>query len=143
MSNSTYVWVGTRCVRPCRCKRVLLIALVRMHTSRFTRYATWVKTTPGGVFLRKIMNKLNMVDHSMGAEHWGGTYRGSDSRPLNQIERTRRTSMETSSMQKGKASKTVEDLDPTVPFRCRLEFIEALAALSAVFSEDMSRRNGS
>ena len=27
-----------------------------------------------------------------------------------------------------------------MPFRCRLEFIEALAALSAVFSEDMSRR---
>ncbi|CAE7888505.1 unnamed protein product, partial [Symbiodinium necroappetens] len=86
------------------------------------------------------MNKLNMVDHSMGAEHWGGTYRGSDSRPLNQIERTRRTSIETSSMQKAKASKTVEDLDTTVPFRCRLEFIEALAALSAVFSEDMSLR---
>ncbi|CAE7904128.1 unnamed protein product [Symbiodinium sp. KB8] len=114
----------------------VLLRISALLAKYWRRYATWVKTTPGGVFLRKIMNKLNMVDHSMGAEHWGGTYRGSDSRPLNQIERTRRTSMETSSMQKGKASKTVEDLDPTVPFRCRLEFIEALAALSAVFSEE-------
>ena len=111
-----------------------------MHTSRLTRYATWRKKTPGAVFLRKIMNKFNMVDHSMSADHWGRTYRGSGSRPLSQIERTRRTSIETSSMQKGKASKIVADLDTTVPFRCRLEFIEALAALSAVFSEDMSRR---
>ena len=107
MSNSTYVWVGMRCKRPCRCKLAFLLALVRMHTSRLTRYATWRKKTPGAVFLRKIMNKFNMVDHSM---------------------------------QKGKASKIVADLDTTVPFRCRLEFIEALAALSAVFSEDMSRR---
>ena len=140
MSNSTYVWVGMRCKRPCRCKLAFLLALVRMHTSRLTRYATWRKKTPGAVFLRKIMNKFNMVDHSMSADHWGRTYRGSGSRPLSQIERTRRTSIETSSMQKGKASKIVADLDTTVPFRCRLEFIEALAALSAVFSEDMSRR---
>ena len=57
------------------------------------------------------MNKFNMVDHSMSADHWGRTYRGSGSRPLSQIERTRRTSIETSSMQKGKASKIVADLD--------------------------------
>ena len=94
-----------------------------MHTSRFTRYAAWRKKTPGALFLRKIMSEFNMVDHSMGAEHWGRTCRGSDSRPLNQIERTRRTSIETSSMQKGKARKIVEDLDTTMPFRCRLEFM--------------------
>ena len=113
-----------------------------MHTSRLTRYATWRKKTPGAVFLRKIMNKFNMVDHSMSADHWGRTYRGSGSRPLSQIERTRRTSIETSSMHaEGKGQQNCGGSGyTTVLFRCRLEFIEALAALSAVFSEDMSRR---
>ena len=87
------------------------------------------------------MNKFNMVDHSMSADHWGRTYRGSGSRPLSQIE-THSTHIDRNILHaEGKGQQNCGGSGyTTVLFRCRLEFIEALAALSAVFSEDMSRR---
>ena len=96
--------------------------------------------TPGAVFLRKIMHKLNMVDASLSSQHWGHFYRGYDSRQLTEQEQMRRTYIETGAFAKSKARKIVAEMDSSQPFLCRLEFIEALAALAAVFSEDMDRK---
>ena len=43
-------------------------------------------------------------------------------------------------MAKAKARGIVENLDSSKPFLSRFEFIEALAALSATFPEDMNRK---
>lgn len=110
------------------------------RSSHVLRYATWRKKTPGAVFLRKIMHKFNMVDPSLPSQHWGHFYRGYDSRQLSQQEQTRRTYIETGAFAKCKARKVVAEMDSSKPFLCRLEFIEALAALAAVFNEDMGRK---
>ena len=43
-------------------------------------------------------------------------------------------------MAKHTARRTVNEMDASTPFLTRLEFIEALAALAAVFAEDMDRK---
>ena len=104
------------------------------------RYATWRKKTPGAIFLRKIMRKFDMVDHALAAHHWDIFYSGYDVRGLSQAERSRRNHIENSSYNKAKSKQIVETLDGSTPFRSRLEFIEALAALSSMFPEDMNRK---
>ena len=59
---------------------------------------------------------------------------------LKRLEQTHRTYIETSALSKRKARKIVEELDSSTPFRCRFEFVEALAALSTIFGEDMARK---
>ena len=80
------------------------------------------------------------MDHKISQDHWGSLYRGHDSRGPSQAERTRRTCIETSAMQKAKAQQIVDGLDSSAPFTSRFEFVEALAALAAVFFEDMDRK---
>ena len=86
------------------------------------------------------MRKFDMVDNATAASHWGVFYLGYDVRGLGQAERSRRNHIEKSSFNKAKSKQIVATLDGSTPFRSRLEFIEALAALSSMFPEDMDRK---
>ena len=86
------------------------------------------------------MHKFSMVDPVLPAGHWGPFYRGYEKSPLSRLEQTYRTYIETSALPKSKARKIVEELDSSTPFLCRFEFVSALAALSAIFREDMDRK---
>ncbi|CAE7810254.1 unnamed protein product [Symbiodinium sp. CCMP2592] len=106
-------------------------------------YATWRKKTAGAVCLRKIMSKFNAVDSSLAAQRWGNFYRGyssGGSGALSHVESVCRDYIETSAMSKVKARDIVDKLDTSKPFLSRFEFIEAVAALSATFPEDMNRK---
>ena len=89
------------------------------------------------------MGKISAVDSNLAPLHWGDVYRGyrsGASGPLNHAESVCRDLIETGAMSKVKARRIVEELDSSKPFLSRLEFIEALAALSATFPEDMNRK---
>eukprot|EP00439_Symbiodinium_sp_Y106_P058484 s676_g8.t1 len=103
-------------------------------------YATWRKKTPGAVFLRKVLKKLIVVDATKSEGSWGGYFRGYEERPLSMLESRRRDLITSGTMVVTKAKRIVDRLDSEVPFGCRLEFIDALAALAAVFRHDMTRK---
>ena len=104
------------------------------------RYATWRKKTAGAIFLRRVMSKFNAVSAELPAAHWGAFYRGYNVVALNHVENVCRNQIDSSSMPKVRARRVVENLVTSRPFLSRFEFIESLAALSAMFPEDMSRK---
>ena len=103
------------------------------------RYAIWRKKTPGTISLRKLMHKCNMTEASTAASHWETFYGGYDER-LNQKERIRRNYIENGALAKHTAWRMVNEMDASTPFLNRLGSIEALAALAAIFAEDMDRK---
>ena len=104
------------------------------------RYATWRKKTAGAVFLRRVLSKFNAVCGSLPADHWENYHRGYNVGALSHAENVCRSQIENSSMTKVRAKRIVENLDTTKPFLSRFEFIQCLAALSSMYSEDMDRK---
>ena len=86
------------------------------------------------------MSKFNAVNEALPSNHWGNFHRGYNVGGLNHAENVCRNHIENSSMPKARARRVVESLDTSMPFLSRIEFIECLAALSAMFPEDMDRR---
>ena len=67
-------------------------------------------------------------------------HRGYNTGRLSHAENVCRSQIENSSMTKLRARRIVENLDSSKPFLSRFEFIECLAALSSVHSEDMDHK---
>ena len=77
--------------------------------------------------------------HAASSGALGHFFRGYSADSLSHAEKVCRDSIETSSMAKSKASRIVQDLDMSKPFLSRFEFIQSLAALSAMYPDDMNR----
>ena len=87
-----------------------------------------------------MLKKLIVLDATKSEGSWGGYFRGYEERPLSMLESRRRDLITSGTMVVTKAKRIVDRLDSEVPFGCRLEFIDALAALAAVFRHDMTRK---
>ena len=117
-----------------------VLCLDPLHLAIVYEYATWRKRTAGSKLLRIIVGKFSKVDRSASAATWGEQYTGVGERPLAAEERRVRDRITSGAMPKKRASHVLEWLNPETPYYTRVEFIEALAALSALHPEDMSRR---
>ena len=85
--------------------------------------------------LRVIMDKFSRVDPSKSSSHWGAPFDGSGERDLDGEEVLARRRILQGGLSLKRAEHILESLDPTRPFYARIEFIEALAALSVAFPE--------
>ena len=104
------------------------------------RYATWKKKTPGALLLRKILRKFLAFDDAVGEHGFGSYFHGYEKRDLSVLEDRCRAMIRSGSMLKATAKRIADNIDASTPFLCRLGFIESLAALAALHSEDMCRK---
>ena len=71
---------------------------------------------------------------------FGEIYHGHEDRELTGREERLRGFIQNGAMPKARAKKILNKMDLSIPFKTRTEYIECLAALSASYPEDMSRR---
>ena len=109
------------------------------HLPIVYEYSTWNRRTTGSRTLRCIMSKFTAYDPNLPANTWGQPYTGHENRPLNREEQIIRRQIESKSMSKVRAQRLIDQLDVSRPFVSRVEFIESLAALVALFPEETSR----
>ena len=116
------------------------MALDAVHLPIVYEYATWRKRTAGSRYLRRIMAKFTKVDPETGAEAWGDNYNGRGAAPLDRAEESMRAKVLDGSMSRARADMVHDALDSQRPFYTRVEFVEALAALSSLFWDEVQRR---
>jgi len=90
--------------------------------------------------LRRIIAKFTKVDQETGAAAWGDCYNGRGAAPLDRAEESMRAKVLDGSMSRARADMVYDGLDCEQPFYTRVEFVEALAALSSLFRDEVQRK---
>ena len=130
------LWTALREVFP----MLRILALDPVHLPLVYEYATWRKRTTGSRLLRVIMGKFSKFHDGTPEAAWGASFIGTGERPLDPEERIARERILSGLMPKRRSTHIIKTIDGTAPFWSRVEFIEALAALSAMHPEDMCRK---
>ena len=117
-----------------------ILALDTVHLPFVYEYATWRKKTAGSRMLRTIVGKFNKISAEFNADSWGVPFTGMSERPLDREEDLARERILNSTMPQRRAAHVLNSLNGETPFLSRIEFIEALAALSAMHRDDMRRK---
>jgi hypothetical protein len=133
---SVVMWQGLKDMFP----RLEVLSLDPVHLAIVYEYSTWKKRSPGSRFLRDIMNKFNTVDSNVDASAWGGIYIGGEPLQLSREEELYRHQVLDQSMNKRRAQQVQERLAPNSPFYSRVAFIESIAALCALHSDEVLRK---
>ena len=116
------------------------LCLDPVHLAIVYNQAHWRKHSPGQAVLRIILNKFNKVSSDLNGAAWGAPYTGHQASSLSAAEGRAQSLIAGGGMQKRRAHKIIADLDANEPFVRKLEFIEALAALTSVYWEEVDRR---
>jgi len=115
------------------------LALDPVHLPIVYEHAFYKKKTEGSKVLRALMHKFNKVT-SADVPEWGPAYAGDHHVEPSKREAVLRLSILDHSYGKKKAQFLLEHLDLEEPWRAPLDFVEALAAFSALFEADLGRR---
>ena len=89
--------------------------------------------------LRRILCKFSAVDEDVDAGAWGQFFRGCNTPDLTAEEIKFCAQIEDGSMQKAEATRLIANLDPSTTFYVRVEWMQLLAALVAVFRDEAER----
>jgi len=122
------------------CPSLEYLALDPTHLAIVYEYATWRKRTAGSRLLRVIMAKFSKVDRTLSGRTWGPPFQGIGEKELDHEEQLARSRILDGSMPRARALRTLETMSAERPFASRVEFLEALAALSCLHPEDMKRK---
>jgi hypothetical protein len=122
------------------CPNLSIMALDSVHLAITCEYATWRKRTAGSTFLRRIMSKFNICDSSMDSTSWGPAFAGDKPCALDRREEIARDQIAKRNMSAARAKRIEEELDDTKPFYCRIEVIEAMAALCALHPQEVMKK---
>ena len=120
---------------------VVSLALDPIHTAINYEYASGRRRTSGSSLLRRILSKFNSHDSKMGPHRWGAVYTGEHPRPLSGEEGIIRDMILEQSMCIVKARELIDACEWKAPLKSRVEFIELLAALSALHPSEMQIPN--
>ena len=132
-SPSPLLWNSLRPVLP----NIQIMSLDPVHLAIVYEYSTWKKRSPGSTFLRLILRKLTAYDATLSERAWGPVYCGDAARPLSREENTYRDQILNRDMSAARATRVQASLDPNTPFYARLEMIEAIAALCALYPDEV------
>jgi hypothetical protein len=86
------------------------------------------------------MNKFNKVDYDTPPQAWGSPYTGGGLATLTTVELRMRKAIQDGSLSRVRARRVFESLDPNTPFLSPFDYIEALAALTALFWDEVNRK---
>ena len=115
-----------------RCPNLQILALDPVHLAMTCEFASSRKRTASSTILRTILQKFSACSHTCTPCSWGPIFTGDKFRPLTREEEQARLQIEDRSMRISIAEKILSQLDATVPFFERIEWIRSLAALAAV-----------
>lgn len=114
-----------------------MLCLDTVHLPMVYEYGFWRSRTAGSSLLRRIMSKFTVRSVGLPAGGCGAPYHGSsDARPTFEEEVLSRQ-IRQRTMPPARARTVLESLDFQKPFTSRVEFAETLAALSAVYCDEM------
>ena len=116
------------------------LSLDPTHAAMRYEQATAGRKTAGSVLLRSFMAKFAGYDPAIVHNQWGPMYRGDSGVMLSPPEVTLRGHILGSSMPLRRAKRVINEASKLVVWPTRLQFVEALAALSCVHADEMSRK---
>jgi hypothetical protein len=105
----------------------------------FYHQSHYKKNTPGLAYRKLILNKFNKVHYDTRPQAWGAPYTGGCLAPPTNVELIMRKAIQDGSLSRVRVRRVFEGLDPNVPFVPPLDYIEALAALAALFWDEVKR----
>ncbi|CAE6972000.1 unnamed protein product [Symbiodinium sp. CCMP2592] len=132
---SAKLWKGLRCI----CPNLQILCLDPVHLAMTCEYASSRKRTAMSRTLRAILQKLSVHSSHCTENTWGTFFRGENCKPLTHAEERARLQIEDRSMPLRKAAAILDNLNASVPFFERSEWSLSLAALAAVYRQDMDR----
>lgn len=124
------------------CPRLRCLYLDSVHIVIVYHTSFWHKTSAGQVILRRMQARFQRVDPDAagGAWDWGVPFVGDASPRLTSSEEGNRAMILDGSMSKARAVAVLNAIDDTKPWYRRADYIEAMAALSAVHHGEMTRK---
>ena len=122
------------------CPNLKGLALDPIHLAIVYEYGQWRKRTAGSKHLRTLLSKVVQHDPSRGALSWGPLFDGQDTAPLTRQEEKWRQEILEWAHTHVYAQRVLQRLDPSVPVLTRVSFIEAVAAICALHSQEVERK---
>lgn len=86
------------------------------------------------------MAKFTAHDAAADAHSWGSPYSGSLATALTREEELYRKQVDQRSMSTGRAQRVFDMMDTSKPWFSRVEFVEAIAALCALYPQEVAKR---
>ena len=122
------------------CPNMEAMCLDPVHLAIVYEYAQWNKKTTGSKTLRRLLNKFT-VRCPLGSTDWTSEFfTGEVSEPLNAEEEEARQRVLPPWMPRDRAKEILANIDTSVPFHTRLEFILSVSAICALHCEEVSRK---
>ena len=116
-----------------------VVCLDPVHLCMTFEYGTYRKRTRASTVLRMIMQKFSAVDLKDPSPYRTPPFNGVHTVEFDHITETRREHILTGGMGKVRAERLIHELDPSQPWQCERDFVEALAALARCFPEDVDK----
>ncbi len=121
-------------------KNIEIMLLDPTHLAIVYEYATWRKRTPGSKLLRRMMRKFAQHDSNLDASAWGVPYEGTSEAPLTRQEEMLRARVLTGGMPLTRARMVLAQMNDDKPWYTRIDFIEGIAALTALYWDEVQRK---
>ncbi len=118
-----------------------ILSLDPTHLAMVYEYATWRRKTDGSKLLRRIMAKFARHNPILSAATWGPPYDGVRDVRLTRAEELSRSKVSPGSMPLARARMVVESIDDDVPWYTRIDFIDSIAALTSLYSEEVEKKS--
>eukprot|EP00438_Fugacium_kawagutii_P009806 Skav233854 [mRNA] locus=scaffold2551:141782:143090:+ [translate_table: standard] len=126
-------------LRQC-CPNLEALSLDPTHTAMRYEQATGGHKTAGSVLVRRFMMKFTSFDASIRSNIWGPFFDGSAPVACSLQEETLRKHILNSSLAKARARRVIDASLNLKTWPTRLQFVEAMAAVSAVHVNEMGKK---
>ncbi len=118
-----------------------ILSLDPVHLAITYETAHFRKKTDGSRDLRRLLAKFNKFPHAAGGMAWGVAYAGTGTVPQSEHERKLREKILDHKMPLATAKRVLAEIDPNLPWASSIDFVRALAALSAVYPDETKRKS--
>ncbi|CAK9064522.1 Uncharacterized protein SCF082_LOCUS33199 [Durusdinium trenchii] len=116
------------------------VSLDATHIAMRYEQSSGSRKTQGSMLLRKCLHKFQGHDPRLGSDVWGPMFAGKDARRLSAQEEGLRSQILTGKMSGARASRVLVSIEELQVWPTRIQFIEALAALSSTYFSEMGRK---
>ena len=117
------------------------LCLDPLHLAMKYEYSTGRHRTPGSAALRACLNKFNNVSPRASSVAFGLMFAGRAASPLTSQEASARQQILDGSMPQARAKRVLDAMPNVSAWATRLQFIEALAAISALHRPEVMRKS--
>ena len=119
------------------CPNLAYLCLDAMRLPMTVEYASSRRRSAASKMLRKLMVKFMRRSEPIVCE---AAFNGTNTEPLTLVESNKREQIRKGSMLSATAERVMQEVDANLPWRQRLELIEALAAVARLYPSEMDRK---